>query len=529
MDPVQLGPNITFIALKDNKIIGYAMFSIVFLTRENKTNIYKLFAEANTNYVNDIFQSLAPQNLFNIDSLSVLSSYNGHHVSLILLYHGLDFASQFRNALSITHLVSFSASIATKHNLVDHLGFGYFGRNIFINEDYSDTLDMKRRGNVQLILQEYARHLLSVLRGSAMDSSPVPQITTEVVHIAIIIYQMAAIFNFKNSSILELLIFFSVNDIVPLSDQSERGKYFQNNLNLYVNDILQKNYAVGNWRREPVVYLTPPTETPFTSGNAADFAKLKIGLAGPKKIDGAKAPIYYGYDQILYIYRFLSTFVIGSILPSDLYTTFTTEILPDINSAIGGDITKKYDIDYYQIRAINDLFSVEELQIYGVTNSLTRETYINDMILDLNSISKAKKGYDIANIDTVTRFDRLMPYLETLGGNYLNGGTKNFIRVNNDTTTASVVVIEQEKLDYFNSGSDADLISLQTTILELARILNNVYGIYIANNQPTNTTIVIKNNLTLLDIAEYYATLTHIYNIRSKPDGNWFPYIIKKS
>ena len=521
LDPTQLGPNITFIALKDGKIIGYAMFSIIFLVDKRSAGIYKLFNESRETYTNDIFQAIPPQNLFNIDSLSVLSAYNGHHVSLILLYHGIDFALQLKNTLTITHLVSFSGSIATKHNLVDHLGFEYFGRNIFINEDFSDTLDIRKRGNIQLILQEFARYLTSVVyvpKGSNPTISPLLEITREMVNIAIIIYQMAAIFNFRSSYILNLLIVFAVNYVNPSEDDKVLGIYLENNINLYVNSILQKDYKIENWRRESVVYLTPTNTN--TGGNIDNsptaHANLKIGLARPKTIDGAKAPIHYGYDQILYIYGYLSTLVIGTaVLP--IFNVFTQNVLPDLNAIIGGT-TSKYDINFYQLRSMNQLIGSGILGTFGVADSVSRETYIADMHEDLRNIARK---YGTESIDTVTKFDSLSPYIASLRQSYQNGGTKNFIKINNDTQTdANEMIVDEVPLDY---ELNTDPVLLKVKIENIIQITENS-TLNRNSNDLIEFSTKVYGNLNLFETTEYMNTLIHIYNIRT---GSWDIY--KKS
>lgn len=305
-----------------------------------------------------------------------------------------------------------------------------------------------------------------------------------------------------------MLIVFAVNYISP---DNIIGNYFESNIHLYVEFVLQKEYILENWRREERVYLKP-TSPILNDNDKLAYANLKIGLARPKQIDGAKAPIYYGYDQILYIYSQISTLLMSSsnIWFQPVFNIFNNQIVPDLNSVIGV-ITSKYDINFYQLRDINRMVGPELMKSYNIVGSVTRQEYIVDVTENLKDISR---GYDNESIDTIIGFDRLSPYFDNLRTQYLNGGTKNFISINNERE--KMMVIDEEKLDYELTTDPA---LLYTKIQGYIQLFNNIYAA--STNQQVDWTRKVYKNLNLLELYDYYTTLTHIYH---RKVANWDQY-----
>lgn len=80
--------------------------------------------------------------VYDIDSLSVLSSKTGKNIGLTLLYHAFLFitAESQRTFYPVTHFVSYSASARTLRFLRDTFQFKYYGENVFFNENFVWTL-----------------------------------------------------------------------------------------------------------------------------------------------------------------------------------------------------------------------------------------------------------------------------------------------------------------------------------------------------------------------------------------------------
>lgn len=497
IDPTLLGPNITFIALKGGKMIGYAMFSVVFISLLNGgQHVIELFQNKKESYVHDIFSKLQPINLFAIDAISVLNAFSGYNVSLILLYHGLHFISQYRYTHTITHIVASSVSVATKHNLVNHFGFDYYGRNVFANDDYCDTLDSLKRVNIQLFILEFAKFLIRYIKDPLIRV-----VDADVTHIAVITYQMAVLFNMRKSDILELLLVLNNNaNTLSLDVDTETGAYCENNIKLFLRS-LRADYDVQNWRRETVVYLSPDLSDPDKES--------KIGLDPPRySIDG-KLPIHYGYDQILVMYHHTILKMPYDEHVRGIMDKFNNLILSDLNAELTAEV-KFSSMNLFQLRNINSLFTPDQLRSLGIEHSKVRETHMEEMRRDLKSIC-SEKAYAIEFIDTIIGAEKMTQVLATITDSYFNGRTKNFIQPTQDEITGKLIA-DDAKLDYMLDASNDQLVLK----------LNMISALLKMNNQGKyDKTIKVYENLNLLQLAEYFGMLTIIYHYRIQ---NWFDY-----
>ncbi len=137
---------------------------------------------------------------------------------------------------------------------------------------------------------------------------------------------------------------------------------------------------------------------------------------------------------------------------------------------------------------------------------------------DLKNIARK---YGTESIDTVTKFDPLSPYIASLRQSYQNGGTKNFIKINNDTQKdVNEMIVEEVPLDY---ELNTDPALLKVKIENIIQIIDNPT----VNRNPNDLiefSTKVYGNLNLFETTQYMNTLIHIYNIRT---GSWDIY--KKS
>jgi hypothetical protein len=507
LDITELGPNIVFIALRDGvEMIGYAMFSIGLLPLQNSENMKQLFDDSKGHHANHFFSNVPPHNLFIIDSLSVLNAYNGYDVSSILVYHGLSFLEQHNiSKYNISHVVSLSVSAATKHILVDRMGFNYFGRNVFINDDFVDTLDAKTLSTIRHFLRSIVNLFLSTI------PSIENHITPEFFHILITTYQMCVLLNMRYHEILSLLLTLQKYTNATKLNINLDAKYFVDNINLFLRTF-NRDYILENWRRERLVYISPVIQQP--NGGVVQIGLPITSILPKKNKTDLERAIFFGYDQLLVIYHYINTNY-PTTLFTGIFNLFNEYIVEDIKRLINGNPTTTtttgdhYMMNFYQLENINKLFDPSILDIYGIRNAKLAETNMIENRSDIEKITSPSFYDIIVGIDTVTPLVKI-PFIVEFGNLYANGLTKNFnpratVNPVGDTSDSSII-----KFDNMEMATDYILQDVMRLVSE--KMLLESFS------EPSTK---VYSDFTLLELTEYYNGLNVIYRYKT---NNWKNY-----
>ncbi len=491
-DITEVGLNTLFIAMKDNEMIGYAMFSLALLPFQNIEKLNRLFNDSKGNHTNHFFSGVTPRNLFIIDSLSVSNAYNGYDVSAVLIHHGLSYLEQHLLKYNVTHVVSFSASAATKHILVDRMGFNYFGRNVFVDDDFVDTLDEKSLSGM--------RHFLRSVVDLFLETVPLIEnhIPVGLFHIIIITYQMCVLLNMRYHGILSLLLTLQkYTNAAGLDINLEENilvNYYAANINLFLR-VFNRDYILVNWRREPALYMPPIIQSNGFS--------IQIGLPAPSHNDANESySISFGYDQLLIIYAYLTLNYDVSRLPK-IGEIFNTHILSDINRLIDGS-DNHYMMNFHQLKNINNLSELGQLVIYGLHNTKLAETNIMENRSNIKDITSSSI-YHIDTIDTITPIK--IPLTGEFANLYANGLTKNFNSREKISDAKDSAVIKLDDVEAATEYMIEEVIEYISEVLMLEPFTQSYTRIY--------------KDFTLLELTEYYDAFKTIYKYKTSGWKNY--------
>lgn len=184
------GDRIVFVVRKkeDDQIVGYCACTILVYRTEierllrEKLREIKMLGNAKEAVLSRYFMDEEVHNLYEIEGLSVDPLEQGNDIGRVLLYEALHFIRTpliLNRFYPVSHVTAQSASSITKYLLTTGYRFRYHGPNIFLNENFVETLSREIKQRLMHIIKETVAYYNSMLQ----DKSTMVKIRQENVKI----------------------------------------------------------------------------------------------------------------------------------------------------------------------------------------------------------------------------------------------------------------------------------------------------------------------------------------------------------
>lgn len=555
--------HISFIAKRDNRIIGYCVCVILRYREEVapliKSKLDTLLNSDAGDYQDRFLMGVPAYHLFEIEGLSVSPDETGKKVGLALLYQALRFIRDPRMSrfYPVTHIVSQAASYITKLFLVNEFKFRYHGSNMFANQHFLETIDDTARTHfINVITQLITSYRLLFntdtlrimrkwfdTRKQTIQVKEVLSMAYNIIHLYQLYYLLtktagrSRVFECTSRETLGLFVslFRSIVSVFPggmiRSPYSALRDYFDANIK-----HIEKNQFVNI---EQTIYTQSYT----------DLKRMGVyktyGFLEQFEKSTPKEPLRQGYELL---YNTLPNLIrLKQLLDKPMKDVILT--LKLINAILSKDIDKElYDAYNYEIppqQLLTILTPLTDIIEGGAIAELDDE--LNDFITVIKRQEALIGNNERFNavfaiiiygvpVDTTSGFDSYvsLSYLKSRWTTIENDILKKidpthkvetpiFVAIDDDTDSANDMQICET-----DRSPQLELLPLSQDIIEIRKDIKTIYDITLINNNPDTLVSYNGDTYSVSNLGEHLVELQQTVKSMDKKEEDTQEYNIEE-